>query len=289
VSSGIAAVPVNRNLNIIGRRGTNQQNGSPRQYNSGSEVMSVTVGGWIACQVTGHYHNRRLVAWEPFIEPWTADVCFGVDLVEACRWKPITKNEPDISSTLVQTESSVIENSDSETPETGKDRLREIGRLIRSPFLQSSQSSNADGKGSTFISHSDLCYLMLSSSARTTISSALYPSSDSQSETESKLFDTMPSQVPLEWLQGFGQPTKTFDSRDICGPFSISVVLSDRMSLNINLTGALIENVMGYLDNAKKTGSKLVAPHLIRNASGMVRHRISVFKPSSHRLPRTFF
>ena len=289
VSSGIAAVPINRNLNMIARRRTNQQNGSPRQYNSGAEVMSVTVGGWIACQVTGYYHNRRLVAWEPFIEPWTADVCFGVDLVEACRWKPITKNESDISSTLVQTESSCIENSENEPPETGKDRLREIRRLIRSPFLQSSQSSNADGKGSTFISHSDLCYLMLSSSARTTISSALYPSSDSQSETESKLFDTMPSQVPLEWLQGFGQPTKTIDSRDICGPFSISVVLSDRMPLNINLTGALIENVMGYLDNAKRTGSKLVVPHLIRNASGMVRHRISVFKASPHRFPRTFF
>jgi len=49
VSSGIAAVPVNRNL--AGRKGTNQQNGSPRQCIKSSEVMNVTVGGWIACQV----------------------------------------------------------------------------------------------------------------------------------------------------------------------------------------------------------------------------------------------
>ena len=73
-------------------------------------IYAVTVGGWVACRVTGHYHNRRLVAWEPFIEPWTANVCFGIDLVEACRWKPITKQEANISRTA--TESSLLEISE---------------------------------------------------------------------------------------------------------------------------------------------------------------------------------
>ena len=120
---------------------------------------------------------------------------------------------------------------------------------------------------------------MLSSSARSTMSSALYPSSESQSEKESKLFNTMPS-APLEWLQGFGQPIKISESHDMHDQFSVSVALSDRMPLNVNLTGALIENVMGYLDNAKKVGPKTIVPHLIRNDAGMVCLRISTFLSS---------
>uniref|UniRef100_A0A7S4AAW7 Vacuolar protein sorting-associated protein 13 VPS13 adaptor binding domain-containing protein n=1 Tax=Pseudo-nitzschia australis TaxID=44445 RepID=A0A7S4AAW7_9STRA len=79
----------------------------------------------------------------------------------------------------------------------------------------------------------------------------------------------MPSQSPIEWLQGFGKPTQTSSSRDGLSPFSVSVILSDRMPLNVNLTGALIENVMGYLDNTKRAESNAIVPHLIRNSSGM--------------------
>ncbi|VEU36026.1 unnamed protein product [Pseudo-nitzschia multistriata] len=266
ILSGIAAVPVNLNLGMVPGKGTSEEDNSQRQYIAGSEMMNANVGGWIAFQITGHYHNRRLVAWEPFIEPWIADISFGIDLVEACRWEPTIKQEATITRTA--TESSLTEVSGVETPGTGKDRLREIGRLIRSPF-QSLQSSTSSRKGSPDISHSDLCYLMLSSSARSILSSALYNSSGSQSDVESKIFNTMPSTSPIEWLQGFGKPTKTSSTRDDHGPFSISVILSDKMPLNVNLTGALIENVMGYLDNTKKTGSKAIVPHVIRNASGM--------------------
>lgn len=60
---------------------------------SGSELMNMTLVGWMGCQVTGYYHNRRLVAWEPFIEPWMANVRFGIDLVEMLQWKLVVKYE----------------------------------------------------------------------------------------------------------------------------------------------------------------------------------------------------
>ena len=111
---------------------------------------------------------------------------------------------------------------------------------------------------------------MLSSSARSTLSSALHQSSGSQPGIESKLFNIMPSQSPIEWLQGFGKPMQTSSTREDHSPFSVSVILSDRMPLNVNLTGALIENIMGYLDNTKRAESNAIVPHLIRNSSGMV-------------------
>jgi hypothetical protein len=111
---------------------------------------------------------------------------------------------------------------------------------------------------------------MLASSARRTIISALYPSSESQPAVESIVFSTLPSQNPLEWLQAFGQPVRSGDPREVHGPFSISALLLDKRPLNINLTGALIENVVGYLDQAKQFESRTAVPHLIRNDSGMV-------------------
>ena len=117
---------------------------------------------------------------------------------------------------------------------------------------------------------------MLSSAARSTILSALYERSGSRSEIESKLFNTVPSKVPLEWLHRFGKPRKSPGSGDSYNPFSVSVVLADTMPLNINLTGALIENVMGYLTNVKRPNSNAIVPHLIRNSSGMVSEQICI-------------
>jgi hypothetical protein len=266
--SGVAAAPVQQDLMFIAGSSPNNANGSPRQYISGSEVMNITVGGWVACQITAHYHNRRLVEWEPFIEPWDSSARFGIDTVEALKWKPVVKEESKISRTSNHVSPVVVKAPQGEPESFGKgDRLRDIGRLFRSPF-QSLQASNSARKGPFFITHSDFCYLMLSSTARNTVTSALCPSPDSQAEKESKVFSTMPSQGPLEWLEGFGQPTMTRGD----GPFAVSLLLSDARPLNINLTGALIDNVMGYLSNAKQVAPNAVVPHLIRNDTGMVSH-----------------
>lgn len=268
VHSGIAAAPVQRDLMLIGGSSSSSHgNGSPRQYISGSEVMNITMGGWVSCQITGHYHNRRLVEWEPFIEPWTSSARFGIDTVEVLKWNPIMKEEAKISRTSHHISPAGVQATQVEPESAGKgDRLRDIGRLFRSPF-QSLQSNSSTRKGAVFISHSDFCYLMLSSTARTTVIGALFPSSDSQSEKESKVFAIMPSQGPLEWLEGFGQPTKTRGN----GPFAVSLLVTDTRPLNINLTGALIDNVMGYLNNSKRAVTRAVVPHLIRNDTGMVR------------------
>jgi hypothetical protein len=272
VFSGLAATPVPQDLRVM--PGNGMQGGviSPsRKYISGSELMNMTVVGWLGCRVTGHYHNRRLVAWEPFIEPWMANIRFGIDLVEVLHWKPVVKHEANISRKTADFGAPELETPETSLASSGKERLRDFGRLFRSPFQQNALSSHLPQKGAAVFSHPDFSFLMLSSSARNTISSALYPQGGSSPGVESILFSAMPTHSPLDWLRSFGQPNRSGEQREVDEPFSISVVLSDEKPLNVNLTGALIENLMGYLDHAKSAGSKSVVPHIIRNDTGMVR------------------
>jgi hypothetical protein len=45
-------------------------------------VSHSTIASWLNVDVSAHYHNRRLVAWEPpRLSKWTASGKFGVDLV----------------------------------------------------------------------------------------------------------------------------------------------------------------------------------------------------------------
>ncbi|KAG7355613.1 vacuolar sorting-associated protein 13, N-terminal domain containing protein [Nitzschia inconspicua] len=270
VFSGIGAAPVPQDLTVVPNTGAHDIVPSPtRKYVSGSELMNTTLVGWFSCQVTGHYHNRRLVAWEPVIEPWIANVRFGIDLVQVMQWTPVFKVEAAMSASPKDLAVPDLNSRDTSFSAAGKERLRDFGRLFRSPFQQSLQSPDSPRKRVTDLSHSDFCFLMLSSSARRTIVSAVYPTGDSNSSVESILFSTLPSSSPLKWLQNFGQLNRSGNPRDTDEPFSMSVVLSDDKALNINLTGALIENVMGYLDHTKNAGSKSVVPHLIRNDTGM--------------------
>jgi hypothetical protein len=272
VVSGVAATPVPQDVHVL--PGSGAQGGviSPsRKYISGSELMNMTLVGWMGCKVTGHYHNRRLVAWEPFIEPWMANVRLGIDLVDVMKWKPVVKHEATISRNAANHAMPELDTQDTSLPVSGKERLRDFGRLFRSPFQQNTLSPDLPRKGMTLLSHTDLCFLMLSSSARNTMTSALCPTGDSSPAVESILFSTMPAHSPLDWLRSFGHPNRSGDQREVDEPFSISISLFDEKPLNINLTGALIENVMGYLDHAKRAGSKSAVPHLIRNDTGMVR------------------
>jgi hypothetical protein len=160
--------------------------------------------------------------------------------------------------------------------------LREFGRLFRAPF-QSAQSSKPTQNETVFISQTDFCYLMLASTTRTTMLSVLYPKSDNRPEKEERLFSSLPGKNPMDWLYGFGLPGfPRNDGRESTDQYSVSCLLSDVRPLNINLTGALIENVLGYLDNVKQDGFRTVAPHWIRNDTGMVsirRFRRNIFGP----------
>ena len=265
-ASGLAAVPVPKHTNLMASRSRSRQNGAPHLL-SGVDVMHLTFAGWVACEITAHYHNRRLVAWEPFIEPWVADVRFGADFVEAFRIPPCIKAEGGELKSRVGPQQSGLDPFTS-GPEGGtSDRLRDFGRLFRAPF-QSGASSKPSQTENLFFSHADLSYLMLASTTRSTILSVLYPTSDHADRKESSLFSLLPGRSPIDWLYSFGFPLDS--GRESRHQYAISCSLTDVRPLNINLTGALIENVLGYLSSVRQSGFKTVAPHWIRNDTGMV-------------------
>ena len=77
---------------------------------------------WMTCEVSAHYHNQRLVEWEPFIEPWTFGFRVGVDLMAPV---PIECDTPrDDTAGVVQ----------SEVSSSTVARLAHLSRLFRSQF-----------------------------------------------------------------------------------------------------------------------------------------------------------
>jgi hypothetical protein len=126
------------------------------------------------------------------------------------------------------------------------------------------------------MSSSDLSYVMMKSIAPKVVASALY-STDRVSNAYSPLevqmrtssLQCLPATDPEKWLELFGYPSITSRGakRDraaiICG-------ISDSRPLNLNLTGALIESVLGFLGGASKESIHPTVPHTIRNLTGLV-------------------
>lgn len=219
------------------------------------------VGAWLNCELSASYHNRRLVAWEPFIEPWTMEVRFGADLARLGLVPPL----PDYDRSVWRTE---LPQGDTLSAYTG-DKLREFRNYLRSPFRRSvgSEKEAAEATSKQFPIDRDFGYLMLALASNSLVASGLHPSVSSVSA--SVLLSVLPSTHPMKWLVGFGCPRTMVDSdaKANAGP-SVSCSVLDSKPLNMNLTGALIENVLGYLKQEK---SRTVAPHWIRNDSGLVR------------------
>jgi hypothetical protein len=265
-SFGLAAVPVSKDVRLMAD--TNLENfGKSQSLVSGVDVIHLTAAAWVHCEVSADYHNRRLVAWEPFIEPWTADVRLGADLVEALQPSNLSTWGP--SSRSVQSPFDAL--SSGKINERAGERLRDIGRLFRAPFKSTSSAKPAENESSPdFIAHADFSYLMLASTARNSIMAVLHPSTGARPEKETFVFSTLPSHRPMNWLHAFGFPQHIHEGQSLNSRHSVVCMVTDTRPLNVNLTGALIENVMGYLNSEKQEGYRTVAPHWIRNDSGMV-------------------
>jgi Vacuolar sorting-associated protein 13, N-terminal/N-terminal region of Chorein or VPS13 len=255
-SAGLALFPL-----PMQRRGGVSR--SSKNLLAATDILHATLAGWVVCDLSGHYHNSRLVAWEPFVEPWTADLRFGIDAVDFLGLQPTPSAEKAEIRSPRSSASQLETHSSSSIGDVTGDRLRDFGRLFRAPF-QSSLSVKQTSSDDVCISHPDFCYLMLASLSRTTMLSVMYGSKETIEEKEARLFSRLPTREKLDWLVGFG-----FPGRENGEVYAASCVLADSKPLNINITGALLENVLGYL-HPKSRGLQRVAPHWIRNDTGMV-------------------
>ena len=226
------------------------------------------VGAWLDCELSASYHNRRLVAWEPFIENWNLEARFGADLVKLLNLPPLP------GSANLGWDTDLDRGETPFSAYTGE-RLRDFRNLLRSPFRRSVGNEKEANAATTkrFPVGSDFGYLLLVLASKSLIAAAIHPSLSSSRDTifglKGELESFLPSSHPMKWLKCFGYPrAMADDDTNALSRPAFSVAVTDAKPLNINLTGALIENVLGYLKQEK---SRTVAPHWIRNESGLVR------------------
>ena len=212
-----------------------------------SGPSSFTACGWISGELSAHYHNRRLVAWEPVVEPWTVHGQFGADLNRLFGQH--------ISRSIWQIENKSL---------TSTERLRDIGRRWVSKFSLDTKVSSMVNASSTGSHMSDLPYILLTSLGWDIVSRALHPSIPDNVKQSKRILP--PASSPREWLELFGLPSPP--ETDNTAPILCSV--SDTNPLNINVTGALLENLSTYLGLAGTESSRSTVPHWIRNETGLV-------------------
>jgi hypothetical protein len=231
-----------------------------------------TLAGWVNLDVAAHYHNRRLVAWEPLIEKWSISAQIGIDLVRVLNMTPSVRTDAsfvsDEKASVSDDKGGVSKLADSSGPDTG-DRFRDIRRLFGSTFnaKQSHRSSE-----SIVRTHSDMPYVLLVSREPDLLSMALYPfhlhssAMDGGGQSHQKRVMALPGLARIEWLKQFGHPGIVGDRKDGSSGPALSFSLHDMRPLNINLTGALVDIVTTYFCGS----SDALIPHWIRNDTGLV-------------------
>mmetsp|Transcript_40995 Transcript_40995/g.123700 ORF Transcript_40995/g.123700 Transcript_40995/m.123700 type:complete len:3362 (-) Transcript_40995:38-10123(-) len=229
-------------------------------------LASLLASVWIECSFSAHYHNRRLVAWEPFMEPWTCMMRLGVDVSQSLGWEPIQW----LDDSLV--EQSLTDQRPS-LASLIQERLhdRSFSRLLRFPSIGSrDQVTRTEIAIGPLQYSSHVCHLLLYLLQSECLRLALCPASSGRDDLPGGLDFAGGRQA--EWLSLHGHPSLTSDSEgNESSTNQISVSIADKTPLNMNLSGALLEN-LELISNELGDGTKrnrLLAPHRIRNETGM--------------------
>jgi hypothetical protein len=260
-SAGLAMTPVSGDWKLWPQAGD-----QPAAPITDVKVKHIFAGGWLICDISAYYNNRRLVEWEPFVEPWKLELLLGADVSRASNLGPVLDDKPWHTQTEVR-----LQPQPSNQLDFGGSRLRDIGRLLRSPFQTDNNSlkTTAIDAPKAVQSDIDFCYLILISMSSETASRAAYPRSHLDRTVSSSL---LPHDRPIQWLIQFGYPAESdLTSKEVQRHPALICKFGDSTPLNLNLTGALLENLSDYLCKGKDESARRLAPHWIRNDSGLVR------------------
>ena len=226
------------------------------------EYRHLVAGAWLSCEISAYYHNRRLVEWEPFIEPWFFVVRLGTDIMRILRLPavPIEIEMP----TELETESKPTEQSLSSTVT----RLASLSRLLRSPFGANDDSAGILAKSGPFITDTDVCALLLQSKDPDILKSAIFRTPGASYTIG---LPPLPGEDMIEWMRTFGYPVLVENTPARVDP-ALVFSLTDEGTLDVNVTGAMIDTLWQYLS---KKQDRDTAPHLIQNQSGLVSSYVS--------------
>ena len=232
---------------------------------------------WMTLELSSHYHNRRLVAWEPFIERWTLHARMGANLTQLLHLPRILWDESEVLQSYLPYLSSETGN---ENEKRGGVRIHDIKRLLIRSYGSQKQGNLLQGSTEIPIFVSDISHILLFLLASSIFDDVLYHPSSKRHEDDCSHTEAQPQRMLLcggqqsRWLHLHGFPMKLVPNETgLCMDKSIILSFTDVKPLNINITGGLLENILGVIRHGQSDDNQETSsPHLIRNLSGHILH-----------------
>ena len=232
------------------------------------DLANIEIGCWYQCELSAHYHNKKLVAWEPLLEPWTIEGQLGCDITRVSKKDPLLLSSGSFGSAASAQPASAFSSF------LHTRRFSSLISTLQSVGSYATPSSGGDeatgAEEGIILSSSSASYALLLFSGENVILSALLPGRKAGGTSFGYSYTR---HYAKDWLSLYGapqQPKRTERQPTQQRPcFSLQV--RDHGPMNVNLTGAFISDAIGLLSAELKSSSKkqAAAPHIIRNESGM--------------------
>jgi len=220
----------------------------------GYQNASLYFSAWSESEISAHYHNLRLLMWEPLIETWGANTCSIANLSEILQVDPYRVGTKNVSATK-------------------SSNAVDFTRLIRFILARGNQldktgivESNAE-PASSEVNGLDVCYVLqcLISPGCTWLAKC---------PAINNVTFSFPSENESVHLLQHGCPT--YSGSDKISAMLRFNYLNDRsasafntqQTLNVNITGDFFDT-LAFSELGSKASTSNIAAHSIRNESGL--------------------
>ena len=200
---------------------------------------------WLDFDLSGHYHNRRLVLWEPLIETWSGNLALMVNMNDA--FGPVKHYQGD----------DLLESSGGAT---NTNRLVRFIEGMNTPDNDRNEEVSAEDSQSSGEVSKYICHLLQCITNRRHLELALHPSAYHRALNSRETF--LHNGLPMNDDTSVAFFFSNGKARHLSPNLGVQT-----LPLNINVTGALIENVGLVLSD--RQSDRHIAPHYICNETGL--------------------
>lgn len=217
------------------------------------DLANIEIGCWYQCELSAHYHNKKLVAWEPLLEPWTIEGQLGCDITRVSNKDPLLLSSGNFGSAASAQPASAFSSF------LHTRRFSSLISTLQSVSSYATPSSGGDevtgAEEGIILSSSSASYALLLFSGENVILSALLPEREAGGTSFGYSYTR---QYARDWLSLFGVPQQLKRTErqptQQCPCFSLQ--LRDHGPMNVNLTGAILSDAIGLLSAELKSSSK---------------------------------
>lgn len=220
------------------------QSSGGMRVSSDSRTSCLYYSQWLDFTVNAHYHNRRLVIYEPLIEQWAGNFqcCANVSDIFGMQPFEVEMQETDEALSNITSDSN---------------RLTRFIEGMKNLHIRRDDEHKISATRENLLTSLDLCHIIQSSIESHYVEQAIHPARVHGDLNAKEIMFTKVSS----------------STNDVSAVLSLSNGKADHQAspppvpLNINITGALIENLALMI--SERTENEQIAPHYIINQTGL--------------------